>query len=160
MDNVSYRPSDFYEDISVGYDPGSSCLETAELLHKTDPQCSIGPGSHEGPLPTFRFAAGLCNTGGVINTPTPFLFFLPACVAGGQPLRQGHQPVQPFTGRSVQELHRLLLRRAATHRQLPFAQDHRQRKLRQGQVGPPHPDRQGGEAGGRGTSREGDGGWF
>lgn len=60
--------------------------------------------------------------------PSPFCF-LAACVAGGKPFRQGHEPVQPLSGGPLQELHRLLLRRAATHRQLPSAQDHWQGKL-------------------------------
>lgn len=103
-------------------------------------------------------AAALCDIGlGTVSDPPHPLFnpppppcFLPACVAGGEPLRQGHQPVQPLAGRPVQELHRLLLRWAATHRQLPPAQDHRQGKLCQGQAGPPHPDVQGGETQDRG----------
>lgn len=81
---------------------------------------------------------------------TPFCTFLPACVTWGQPCRQGHQPVQPLAGRPVQEFHRLVLRRAAAHRQLPSTQDHRQGKLCQGQAGSPHPDGQGGETGGSG----------
>lgn len=90
---------------------------------------------------------------------TPFCTFLPACVTGGQPCRQGHQPVQPLAGRPVQEFHRLVFRRAAAHRQLPSAQDHRQGKLCQGQAGSPHPDGQGGETGGSGgPGWEGDGG--
>lgn len=94
----------------------------------------------------------LCQPAATLFNPLP-LIFLPACVAGGQPLRQGHQPVQPLAGRPVQELHRLLLRRAAAHRQLPSAQDHRQGKLCEGQAGPPHSDGQGGESQGRRGSR-------
>lgn len=139
----------------------SFCLKSAYYLHVLRcAECITSCTETEGAHPEFFASADisapmiqtglevLCQTAALFN-PLPPHFF-PACVAGGEPCRQGHQPVQPLAGRPVQELYRLLLWRAAAHRQLPSAQDHRQGKLCQGQAGPPHPDGQGGKTRGSG----------
>lgn len=57
-----------------------------------------------------------------------------------QPFREGHWLVQPLSGSTMSELHRFVFRRAAAHRELPAAEDHRQGKLCQGQAGAAHTD--------------------
>lgn len=69
----------------------------------------------------------------------------PACLSHGQSLRE--RMVESIARSPLPEFHRVLLGRTASHRQLPAAQDHRQRQFRQSQVGTPHLDRQGGKTG-------------
>lgn len=57
-----------------------------------------------------------------------------------QPVREGDWLVQPLSGCTMSQLHRFMFRRAAAHRKLPAAEDHRQGKLCQGQTGTTHTD--------------------
>lgn len=53
--------------------------------------------------------------------------------------------VKPLAGRAMSQFHCAVFGRAAAYRKLPPTQDHRQGKLRQGQAGATHTDRQRGE---------------